>query len=283
MQARRSLNVDKAFKLRTRDHFFDLRDKLDTLPGARIETFQALRTAAVVNSSALDDSSVDSAFLYLALGKVPDRRWERISPDYGRAMCEVTALVSIAERVEELALAKRALTVPLLLQLHRSLFERTRYSDAGKFRSGDDLESMTGNHVLHHSKLPELVEHHLSWLTHRLNIFSAATKDNFMEMFHIAAEGHYRIATTLPFECGNGRFGRLISDYVLIYTGLHYALVTSDDREEYLEAIRSSSIDSLTPLVNYLITCFSATLRRLDGFVDLAQSATQEVYRNNLS
>ncbi len=275
--------MDKAFKLRTRDHFFDLRDRLDALPGARDEAFRAIRLTTVVNSSALDDSSVDPSFLYLALDKIPDRRWEKISPDYGRAMFEVTALANITERIEELALAKRVLTVPLLLQLHRSLFERTRYSDAGKFRCGDDLESITGNNVIHHSKLPELVEHHLSWLTHRLNIFGTATRDNFMEMFHIAAEGHYRIATTLPFECGNGRFGRLISDYVLIYTGLQYAPITSDDREEYLDAIRSSSIDSLAPLVNYLISCFAASLRRLDGFVALTETATREVYRNNLT
>ncbi|MEW6413082.1 MAG: Fic family protein [Candidatus Zixiibacteriota bacterium] len=275
--------MDKAFKLRTRDHYFDIKERLEAHLGAKDEVFRALRTASVVNSSALDDPSVDPVFLYLALDRLPERRWERIAPDYGRAMCEVTALYNITGRIEELALAKHSLAVPLILQLHRTLFERTRYSDAGKFRAGDDIEPMTECPLPHHSKLPELFEHHLTWLINRLRIFGIATKDNFMEMFHIAAEAHYRIATTLPFECGNGRVARLIGDYVLIYTGLQYALILSHDREEYLDAVRSSAIDSLTPLVNYLITAFEATLKRLDGFVALTESAKQEVYRNNLS
>lgn len=275
--------MDKAIKNRTKEHFFALRQKLDSLPDAKQEMITALRRAAVINSTALDLEEVDPFFLQLAPDKIPDRKWERISSEYQNAMLETQALLQVIERLEEVALAKRSLTVPFLLQLNRSLFERTRYSGAGKFREHENCETLTGHDIPHHSRLPEMLEHHLSWLNHRLSIFNKVSSDNFLEMFHISAEGIYRIADTLPFEHGNSRFGIAIGNYVLLFTGLHYNIVDFAERDEYYKAIRSSSIDNLAPLVNFLIHCFAQTLHRSNGFVQLAQPQGDEVFRQNLS
>jgi Fic family protein len=198
-------------------------------------------------------------------------------------MLETQALMTVIERVEEVALAKRSLTVPFLLQLNRTLFERTRYSGAGKFREDTHCEMITGHDAPHPSRLPEMLDHHLSWLNHRLTIFNKVSSDNFLEMFHIAAEAVYRLADTLPFEHGNGRFGLAVGDYVLLFTGLHYNVIDYADRNDYYKAINKSAIDNLTPLVNFLLHSFAQTLHRSNGFVELTQPKSDEVYRRNLS
>ena len=275
--------IDKAFKIKTKEDFFELREKLDALPDARNELTSALRRAAVVNSTAIDIPNIDPMYLQMAPSRIPDRRWDKVSSDYQSAMLETQAMIQASEHLEEISLSKKQLTVPLLMQLHRMVFERTHYSDAGKFRLTEDLTPFTGHNLPHHSKLPEMVDHHLTWLNHRLSIFSNVSRDNFLEMFHISAEGIYRFAGSLPFEQGNGRFERAVGDYALQYTGLFPVIIEYDTRDEYFEAIHASAIDGLAPLVNFLIKCFAKTLRRASGFVALAESRGQDVPRSHLS
>ncbi len=274
--------MDKAFKIKTKEDFFELRAKLDALPEARDELICALRRAAVVNSTAIDIPNIDPMYLQLAPTRIPDRKWEKISSDYQSAMFETQALIQASELLEEITLSKIQLTVPLLMRLHRSVFERTHYSAAGKFRLTEDLTPFTCHDLPHHSKLPEMVDHHLTWLNHRLSIFSTVSRDNFLEMFHISAEGIFRFACSLPFGQGNGRFERLVGDYVLLYTGLLPTVIEYDTRDEYFEAISDSSIDGLAPLVNFLIMSFAKTLRRASGFVALAEGSGQEASRSRL-
>ncbi|UCE23670.1 MAG: Fic family protein [Candidatus Zixiibacteriota bacterium] len=275
--------MDKAFKNRTKEHFFALREKLEALPIADRESTCALRRCAAINSSAIDMSGIDPVFLEMAPDRIPDRKWERISSAYQSAMIETQALLQACERIEETAASKTPLNITFLLQLHRSVFERTQYSAAGRFRSSRNLPSLTGHELPHHSRLPELVDHHLSWLNHRLSIFSNVTMDNFLEMFHIAAEGIYRFADSLPFECGTGRFGRAVGDYVFLFTGLYHLVISYDKRDEYADVVSGSAIDNLAPLVNFLVASFAATLDRIDGFVQLSQQASQDVCRKNIS
>lgn len=275
--------MNKAFRNKTKEHFFDLREKLGALPDASEQILRSLRHASVINSGAIDFETVDPLFLHLAPDRIPDRKWDRISSYYQNAMLETQTLILATERLEEIALSKRPLTVPFLLQLHRSVFERTRYSNAGKLRTSRDFTSITGHELPHQSKLPEMIEHHLSWLMHRLSIFSAASSDNFLEMFHIAAEGMYRFADSLPLECGNGRFTRLLGTYVLLYTGLFHNIIAFEDRTEYFDAVKSSAIDNLAPLVDFLVKCFAQSLDRIDGFVHLAWQQQSQMCNSNLS
>lgn len=275
--------MNKAFRNQTKEHFFDLRGKLNSLPDASDEILRALRRAVVLNSCAIDFNTVDPMFLQLAPDHIPDRKWDRISSDYQNAMLETQTLLSATERLEEMALSKRPLTVPFLLQLHRSVFERTQYSAAGKLRTSRDLTSITGHELPHHSKLPEMIEHHLSWLTHRLSIFSDARQDNFLEMFHIAAEGMYRFADSLPFESGNGRFTRLVGAYALLYTGLFHNIIPFDSRSDYFDAFKKSAIDDLGPLVDFLVKCYACSLDRIDSLVRLARIQQSQVCNSKFS
>lgn len=275
--------MSKAFKNKTRERFFEIRDKLDLMPEAREESLKALRRAVVIHSCAIDMDPVGPAFLQLAPDRIPDRRWDRISSDYQNAMLETQMMLQVVERLEETAVTKHSLTIPFILQLHRTVFEKTQYSTAGKFRATRDLTSETGHELPHQTKLPEIMDHHLSWLMHRLSIFSDATPDNFLEMFHIAAEGMYRFADTVPFEIGNGRFTRLVGAYILLFTGLFHNVIRFEDRAEYLEAIRNSAIDDLTSLVDFLIRSFAGSLDCLDGFVQLAERQHQQTLNRNYS
>jgi len=267
--------MNKAFRNKTKEHFFALQETLGALQDASDEILKALRRAVVLHSCAIDFETLDPLFLQLAPDRIPDRKWDRISCNYQNAMIETQTLLKATEQLEEVALSKQSLTVPLLLGLHRSVFEKTQYSAAGKLRTSCDLASLTGHELPHHSKLYEMTEHHLTWLMHRLSIFSRANHDNFLEMFHIAAEGMYRFADSLPFESGNGRFTRLVGSYALLYTGLFHNIIAFDDRTDYYDAIKSSAIDNLGPLVDFLVKCYARSLDRIDGFAMLAMQARQ--------
>ncbi|UCG60975.1 MAG: Fic family protein [Candidatus Zixiibacteriota bacterium] len=275
--------MDKAARNKTKEHFFALRQKLHDYTDATQEMMTALRRAAVIHATALDLTDIDPLFLQLAPDRIPDRKWDRISSDYQTAMLETQALAQVVERLEEAALAKQTLTVQFILQLNRTLFERTRYSSAGKFRETQCQTPTNGHPAPHHSRLSEMLEHHLSWLSHRLGIFSKVNSDNFLEMFHIAAEVIYRLADTLPFEHGNARLGLAVGNYVMLFTGLYYNVIDISERGEYLKAIRKSSIDNLAPLVDFLIKTYDKTLDRIDGFAQIAQPKNEELYRRNLS
>ncbi len=275
--------MDKVARNKTKDHFFALRQKLDDYCDAKQEMMTALRRATVINTTALDLAGIDPIFLQLAPDRIPDRKWDRISSDYQNAMLETQAFGQVVERAEEAALSKMPLTVAFLLQLNRTLLERTCYSAAGKFRESRDHAPPTGHTAPHPSRLPEMLEHHLSWLSHRLNIFNKVSSDNFIEMFHISAEAIYRLADTLPFEHGNGRLALVVGNYVMLFTGLYYNIIDAADRKEYLKAIEKSSIDNLAPLVNFLVGCYSRTLNRVEGFIEISQPRQDEVYRRKLS
>ncbi|UCD64843.1 MAG: Fic family protein [Candidatus Zixiibacteriota bacterium] len=276
--------MDKALKSRIKQRYFEVHEKLKSLPAAREEIMHVLGIAAAVNSSAMAHPRIDRTFLQQAIDRSADRRWEKISSEYSRAMVETRALYRTMEAFEETALTARTLTLTFLLQQHRNVFERTRYNLAGRLRAENGHETTpAGLPPPHPSKLPELIEHHLAWLNHRLKIFGAAKPDSFFEIFHIAAEAQYRLVGCMPFDVGNQRLGRMVSDYVLLYSGLFWNLIRADRRREYSDALKTSSVESLTPLVGFLIGSFGDTLDRIGGFLRLAQTRNEREFFRNFS
>lgn len=262
--------MNRTIKDKIRDHFFDLRESLNRSPELRDDVLSALRLATSVNSSALDLVDLDPIFLYPALQKDYGRKWEKVSERYQQAMIEVQGYCRMTDYIEEAALSRRALTIPFLMKLHRLVFENTQYSLAGRLRISDHEQIPLLRKPPHHARISELTEQHLTWLGDRLRILGEVDHNSFYQFFNVAAEAHYRFAEVCLFEEGNGRMARAISDYVFLYCGSFYEVIRYEDRQAYFNALRQSSIISLSPLIDFLVESFARTLDQVDGMVRLA-------------
>ncbi|ALU28483.1 MAG: Fic family protein [Flavobacterium sp.] len=60
------------------------------------------------------------------------------------------------------------------------------------------------------------------------------------EATDLAFDMHYNLVAIHPFGNGNGRTSRLMMNYIQVYYNLPMAIVNSQDKEEYIQALRST-------------------------------------------
>lgn len=68
----------------------------------------------------------------------------------------------------------------------------------------------------------------------------------------LAAKLHYDFVRIHPFDDGNGRVARLLTNYVLLRTGYLPIIVRTDDKAGYLAALRQGDVGDLAPFTEYM-------------------------------
>ena len=96
----------------------------------------------------------------------------------------------------------------------------------------------------HHSKLLERCKNCLAWLKQEL-------KDERLDLVAISAELHHRFLLIHPFDDGNGRVARLLSNYLFLRYGYPPIIVKSTDKANYLAALRLADSGDMRGLVTY--------------------------------
>ena len=67
------------------------------------------------------------------------------------------------------------------------------------------------------------------------------------------AESHWRFICIHPFDDGNGRTARLLTNYVLLHKDLPPVVIKSDDRDRYIGALQKADLGRVLPLARFML------------------------------
>lgn len=137
------------------------------------------------------------------------------------------------------------LTEQLVKETHRILTQHTltyRYKDAvpGEYTNTDmgAGDTIFGDHEELIARVPKLME-----------ATQKAIEQLPVHPIEIAAQFHKHFIFLHPFWNGNGRLGRLLSNFILVKLGYPMLLIESTDREKYIGALKACRDERNTALM----------------------------------
>ena len=138
---------------------------------------------------------------------------------------------------------EQELTLDVILFLHKMLISNIRDDIAGRFRKDNEFVRV-GNHISPNPK--EIVDRLEKMLTN----YNAMSRENIIKRI---AELHLAFEYTHPFIDGNGRIGRVISNYLLIREGFVPINIKFIDRKKYYEAFREFDEKNKTNIMEEIV------------------------------
>ena len=255
------------------DLFFRLRDAGARFPAAQREAMTALRCLKAIHSNAIEDKAVDRIFLQVLLHGAGIPNKFEISQHYANASLELRGQESMLRWLEDTAKEKGRLSISMILEMHRMIFEESIPEMAGRFRQSEVRISGMSHRPPRSDKVSESIHQHLDGINESLFSITSLDEKSFLEVLKISARVHYLIAGLHPFADGNGRVARAVGDYVMLVHGLYYDVIMTDYRHVYLDALEASSWANTDPLYHFLEYSYLETLRRISGFFNLIKKA----------
>ena len=155
---------------------------------------------------------------------------------------------------------KNPLDQATLFDWHKTLLQGSHHISLGAWRTGDEpmrvVSGRIDNPKIHfeapHSKeVPHQIDSFLNWFNH--------TKNTLNESPIKAGIAHLYFESIHPFEDGNGRIGRSISDKALAQGAGNFAMlslsqVMEEKRNDYYGALKSAQrSNEITPWLTYFV------------------------------
>lgn len=243
----------------------------------RDELYLNLNNEASINSIAIENNIVDPLFLNNHHQPEQMRYWERHLKDYHSLMVEVESLKKVYDDICQSTQNNNTMDADQFVDYHKQIFRRSRYAQAGKFRQNNSIDQINAHPLPRHNMIPEQLQQHFEWLNERMQQHQTINTRNFFEIFHIAAEIHFRLLISMPFEIGNGILARLVSDSILISRNIFHPVAAFNNRDNYFEAIKNISVDHYQKLAEYFLKNHGMMLQRMESFITLLSSQ----YDNN--
>jgi len=137
-----------------------------------------------------------------------------------------------------------------ILKVHEMIFSDIlenagNYRNAQVYIEGSDFMPPPAFEV------PALMKELLDWL-----------EKNPQELrpIEIAGVFHHKLVSIHPFDDGNGRIGRLLTNLLLIRHGYPLTVVRNIDRRRYYDTLRKADKGDLKPFVNFIARCAEQSL-----------------------
>lgn len=162
------------------------------------------------------------------------------------------------------------LTEQLVKDTHKLLTEHTltyRYKDAqpGEYTDTDmgAGDTIFGDHEKLIARVPALME-----ATQR------AIEQLPVHPVEIAAQFHKHFIFLHPFRDGNGRLGRLLSNFILAKLGHPMIIIERTDREAYIGALKACRDErNMAPIVDFF---FRTAIRRMERELEQKEGLSEE-------
>ena len=146
-----------------------------------------------------------------------------------------------------------------ILSIHKIILTSINDYAAGSYRNSDVFIRGVDVEFPRPQKVPYLMKDFVSWLEGQQDKHPAK----------VAADAHFRLVSIHPFIDGNGRTARLLMNLILIINGYPMAIVRSEERTEYLEAVnRGQTKHDLMPFYKTMIIGIE---RSLDAYIAAAK------------
>ncbi|MGV4459933.1 Fic family protein [Ornithobacterium rhinotracheale] len=165
----------------------------------------------------------------------------------------------------------RTLTEDFLKELHFTLTEHTieyrKRGKPGEYTTLDMMagDTMFGDHQKNISRVPVLLEQ-----------VEKAMDNNTWHPVEISAIFHKHFIYLHPFRDGNGRLGRLVSNFILAKKKEPLIIIESKDKKSYIDALKASEKhNNMTPIVSYF---FSTSIDRMNREIRAKKNLTQNFF-----
>ena len=220
--------------------------------------FSAHSCAIEGNTFSVDDTR---ALKEKGLGLIPQ----------GRTLLEAFEMLDHFKAYEFLmGQTDQPLTEQLVKDTHRILTEHTltyRYKDAvpGEYTNTDmgAGDTIFGDHKELITRVPKLME-----------ATQKAIEERPVHPVEIAAQFHKHFIFLHPFRDGNGRLGRLLSNFILVKLEQPMILIESTEREKYIAALKACRNERNTaPMVDFF---FNTAIKRMETEITLKKEMTKE-------
>lgn len=175
---------------------------------------------------------------------------------------EMTGHDEAVKEIEEVVRQERPLTESFIRELHTLIlkepYDRPAQTPEGIStvrRIAVGQYKTSPNHVL--TKTGEMFyfaspEETPAKMEELMNWYNENLQNNETHAVLFATEFHYRFIRIHPFDDGNGRMARLLMNLILMQKGYPPAIIKSEDKEEYYNALQQADAGQLEYFFNYL-------------------------------
>ena len=207
--------------------------------------------AFTFNTNAIEGSNIEKKEVaeILEKNKWPDKSKGDISETYG-----------VAKAIEFIRKTGDHVSLPLILELHRIVFENSK-PFAGKLReSGVEVAVMDGRGVIVHrgapsSQVRSLLLELVRWYDKNKNRYSPLV---------LAAVVHNQFENVHPFQDGNGRVGRLLMSNILLKHKMPPINIELKNRQQYYAALQAYEKNhNLRPTIELMLKEYRALKKML--------------------
>ena len=206
---------------------------------AKEKDLQEIAIAFTYNSNAIEGSTITLEDARLILE-------DKVAPS--KPLRDIRETESHAEVFFQMLNTKEGLSENLLLRWHKNIFRETKPDLAGQFRN---YAVRVGPYVAPEWQKVEKLIKQLIAFVNESNLNSA----------EVAARAHYMFEKVHPFGDGNGRIGRLLTNFILWKNGYPMLIIEYKKRKSYYKALQRTEEGFVTYFIRRYLSVHKQRLQ----------------------
>jgi Fic family protein len=183
---------------------------------AKEKELQEIAIAFTYNTNAIEGSTITLEEARLILE-------DKVAPS--KPLRDIRETESHAAAFLQMLKTDEKLSEKLLLKWHENIFRETKLDIAGRFRT---YSVRVGPYVA-----PDWQK-----VENLINQISAFVSESNLNPVEVAARAHYMFEKVHPFGDGNGRIGRLLTNFILWKNGYPMLIIEYKKRKTYYQALQ---------------------------------------------